>query len=406
VKILLVTPYFWPEVGAAPIRVSSLAKVFVELGHNVTVITGMPSYPEGATQAAYRRKLRLAETYEGVLVKRRWFFPAKGSGFGRIANFASAFIALIPSISGRYELTIIESPPVTNALLIPMYKMKSKKVILFLADLWPDVLVDLNLIKAGGVAERAMAKLARWSYSAADEVAVATPEMAELVTGKHVGGTRVSTLRNGVDVNTFSRVAPSYALNKELGVGERKLFLYAGTLSLICGPQILVEVAKLCDPEKIVIGILGDGPLLDQMKAAKHADSVSNLMFFGRVPAEEVASYYGISYGGLSTLAVDAPAGHIRPAKLLPALACGRPVIHSGSGPTVETLKMYDCGVSTSAGSASELASAIHEASLNPRWPQMGLNGQNYAAQNSWRHIAQQWLENSLAAVNIKTEEY
>jgi colanic acid biosynthesis glycosyl transferase WcaI len=397
VKILLVTPYFWPEIGAAPIRVSALAKVFVELGHKVTVVTGMPSYPEGATHTAYRGKLRLSETYEGVAVERRWFFPAKGSGFGRMANFASALFALFPPISKRYDLTIIESPPITNVFLIPLYKFRSKKVALFLADLWPEVLVDLKIIRAGGAVDRGLARLARWSYSTADEVAVATPEMAGIIALRQTRATKISTLRNGVDVNTFYPEVLSDAMDEELGVCGRKLFLYAGTLSLICGPEILLEVAKLCDPSKIVIGILGDGPLLNQMKAAKNSQSIVNLLFFGRVPADKVSSYYGNSYAGLSTLAPEASAGHIRPAKLLPALACGKPVIHSGSGPTVEVLNMYDCGVTVSAGNATEFASAITDAISNPRWKEMGTNAQKFAAENSWKQIAKVWLDGSMA---------
>ena len=45
--ILFLTHYFPPEVGAPQARIFETCRQLVELGHEVTVLTGFPHYPGG-----------------------------------------------------------------------------------------------------------------------------------------------------------------------------------------------------------------------------------------------------------------------------------------------------------------------------------------------------------------------
>lgn len=42
-KILIWSQYFWPET----FRINDIAAYLTRLGHEVTVLTGKPNYPEG-----------------------------------------------------------------------------------------------------------------------------------------------------------------------------------------------------------------------------------------------------------------------------------------------------------------------------------------------------------------------
>jgi colanic acid biosynthesis glycosyl transferase WcaI len=48
-RILIVSQYFWPET----FRINDLVKELVERGHNVSVLTGKPNYPQGKIYKGY-----------------------------------------------------------------------------------------------------------------------------------------------------------------------------------------------------------------------------------------------------------------------------------------------------------------------------------------------------------------
>ena len=85
---LLVTQYYYPEPGAPQIRLRALAKELTRLGRRVTVLTGMPNYPDGVIHEGYRGKLRLTEKVDGIEVHRIWLYPAGGKNpFKRLSGF-------------------------------------------------------------------------------------------------------------------------------------------------------------------------------------------------------------------------------------------------------------------------------------------------------------------------------
>ena len=79
-KILIVTHYFPPEIGAPQARLSDLARMWADSGHDVTVLTGMPNHPTGVVPDHYRRKARLLERVDGYRVVRTWLYATPNEG--------------------------------------------------------------------------------------------------------------------------------------------------------------------------------------------------------------------------------------------------------------------------------------------------------------------------------------
>ena len=65
-NILLVSQYFWPE----SFRINDLVRAWIERGHEVTVLAGLPNYPSGHLFDGYTWRGPYRETYEGADVKR------------------------------------------------------------------------------------------------------------------------------------------------------------------------------------------------------------------------------------------------------------------------------------------------------------------------------------------------
>ncbi|MGO9166145.1 MAG: hypothetical protein ACLP56_04675, partial [Candidatus Sulfotelmatobacter sp.] len=77
-KILYISQYFPPEMGAPAARAVELSRHWARLGHNVTVLTGFPNHPTGVVPLDYRGKFRrlvVREQTDGVNVVRTWLLP-------------------------------------------------------------------------------------------------------------------------------------------------------------------------------------------------------------------------------------------------------------------------------------------------------------------------------------------
>ncbi|KXK51682.1 MAG: glycosyl transferase group 1 [Chloroflexi bacterium OLB13] len=113
-RIWLVTQYYPPEVGAAPVRLSRLARMLVALGHEVSVLTAMPNYPDGVINPPYRGRFAYAETIDGVTVRRVWLYtsPSKRAR-ARIANQLSFMLTLAArgTFLKRPDVMLVESHP-------------------------------------------------------------------------------------------------------------------------------------------------------------------------------------------------------------------------------------------------------------------------------------------------------
>src|SRR5260370_22165545 len=82
-RIVILSHYFPPEVGAPQARLFELAKRAVAAGHSVTVVTGLPNYPTGVVPPEYRDRARSDEMMDGIRVIRIWVYGTPHRGFVR-----------------------------------------------------------------------------------------------------------------------------------------------------------------------------------------------------------------------------------------------------------------------------------------------------------------------------------
>ena len=81
-KILYLSQYFPPEMGAPAARAAELARHWVEAGHEVTVLTGFPNHPTGVVPSLYRSQFRRLVTrrmWNGVKLIRTYLVNRGGT---------------------------------------------------------------------------------------------------------------------------------------------------------------------------------------------------------------------------------------------------------------------------------------------------------------------------------------
>src|SRR5271163_3211128 len=103
-KILYISQYFPPEMGAPAARASELARHWTDSGHEVTILTGFPNHPTGVIAKEYRSRfwrLLAREKREGVNVIRTWLLPFPNrKSYERILNYAS--FGLSAALTGMF----------------------------------------------------------------------------------------------------------------------------------------------------------------------------------------------------------------------------------------------------------------------------------------------------------------
>ncbi len=77
-RILFLSQYFPPETEIGGIRILEIARRLITRGHRISVLTGLPNYPSGKLDPAYRKKawkLAWRENHDGIEVLRVAMFP-------------------------------------------------------------------------------------------------------------------------------------------------------------------------------------------------------------------------------------------------------------------------------------------------------------------------------------------
>ena len=140
-KILLVTQHFPPERGAVR-RLYEFASFFKDNGHDVTVLTAMPNYPDGIIPGKYKGKFYHQDMMNGLDIRRSFVLPASNAqpkkrmiGF---LTFLTSSIINSFRLKGKFDLVLASSPPVTSAMLgYVISKLRRTKLVLVVAHNTP-----------------------------------------------------------------------------------------------------------------------------------------------------------------------------------------------------------------------------------------------------------------------------
>ena len=195
-RILVLSINYWPDqTGIAAFNIWR-CEYLASRGHQVTICTGPPYYPEWRVPEASRgmpweRQVWRSEKHNGVTILRSWMFvPRLLNTKKRIlheatflaSSFARALFARLPG--GRPELILAVSPPlglaVTASALARLWRVP---FIFDVEDLQPDAAVELGMMRPGA-AVSALYRLERMAYRRARLVSTITEGMRQRIMEK------------------------------------------------------------------------------------------------------------------------------------------------------------------------------------------------------------------------------
>lgn len=177
-KILIVSFYYAPEVGAAPFRITNMAEGLQRNGMDIEVLTCLPNYPKGKIFDGYNRRFSKHETRNGIPLHRYWTYATVSKNpllrlFGML-SFSTVlwWFGLHLRTIRRFDRVIIQTPPIMTACsaIVLFKKIYRKKVILNVSDLWPQSAIELGAVREGSLYHRVLLWMERFVYRNADAI--------------------------------------------------------------------------------------------------------------------------------------------------------------------------------------------------------------------------------------------
>jgi colanic acid biosynthesis glycosyl transferase WcaI len=406
VKFLILSQFFAPEIGASQVRLSYLCRELAAAGHEVEIVTGMPHHPAGRIFPGYRGRFYLKEEWEGLTIHRVWLYAASGSNLKRLLSYASFCLTCLWALAraAKPDYIFVDSPPLF--LGVPGWiaaKLWGVPLVFNVADLWPDSVRDLGVMRDGLLVDLAY-RLERWIYQNSDVVTAVTEGIRDsLLKSKGVPPEKVLFLPNGVDTTLLRPSPPDEALKNELGLAQKKIILYAGNHGYAGAvEQILYAAQILRDESSIHFLFVGEGPEKQKLIRMASDLELNNVTFHDQVPLETVPAYVSISDAAVVTLRKSQVMAGARPAKAFVMMAGGKPIVLAAEGEAARLIHAAGAGIVVPPEDHVALANAIRTLLQYPDIAaEMGACGRKFVVSNfQWSSLVRSWIA-QLTAVPV-----
>jgi glycosyltransferase involved in cell wall biosynthesis len=368
VKVGILTQYYPPEMGAAQARLSELAQRLRERGHEVVVLTSMPSYPTGKVFDGYGGLFR-RERRDGVEVLRTWSWPTLST---RVVPRTLSYLSFVASSAllgavrlPRLDVLVTESPPLPLGVSgFLLSRLRRARWVVNVSDLWPESAVLLGVLRDQGRATRLAYRLEQFCYRHAWRVSGQSREIRESIE-RRFPRVRTLELSGGVDTTLFEPGRRDDELRTRLFGDRPVVAVYAGLHGIAQGLDQLLDAAnRLRERDDLTIAFVGDGPLKSELVNRAGRLGLDNVRFLDVQPRETMPALLASADIALVPLVTRLP-GAV-PSKLYEAMASSVPVVLVADGEPRQILEAARAGIAVPPGDVAAIAAAIDRLASSP----------------------------------------
>ena len=341
-KVLVVCQFYYPENFV----IYKIAEELVNLGHDVTVLTGKPNYGYGKIIPEYQNISD--EVINGVKVHRVDIVAREQSKSSRIKNYLSFWKnskKWVRKTKEKFDIVYSMSlSPVTILSAGNLYKKKHHvKHIVHCVDLWPESVLVTNAVKKNSLTYKILYAWSKKLYKQADEILIGSPtfkEYFEKVLKLPVNNIHYVAQPSLVEVND--------GLRKPLGQGFH--ILYCGNLGLIQEIELIPEAMKLVKNKNVIFHVIGMGPKTDELKKLVNEYKLrGRIIYHGPLPAKKAAPYFKACDLSYVSLKDEGYVGKTIPNKIMMSMAFGKPILGVVGGDSKELIIESKCGLASEA---------------------------------------------------------
>lgn len=382
-RIVYVVPHFAPDVAPTGALATQLVDRWAEGGHAIEVVTSLPWYREHSVEEGYGGTLVRHEDTPWGRITRLHPFPAadktnilrRGLSFGGFSTLAAA----VGARGDRADVVVAMSPPLTlGATGWAIAKARHAPLVFNVQDIFPDVVVDLGVVKNRWVIRAAQA-LERWCYRSADAVTVLSEDLARNVRSKSRRPENVHVIPNFVDTTTITPEPAENAYRAEYGLTGKTVVMYAGNIGLSQSLDIVIEAAGALSYESDVAFVI-NGQGAKRKELEDKARGLPNVTFVDLQPPERLSQV--LAAGDIHLVPLRSGlASSSFPSKTYSILAAGRPLIAAIDRGTeiADVIERSGAGLATPPDDAEALTKAIRRLLDSPdEAREMGLRGRRY----------------------------
>lgn len=354
-KILVVSQYFWPE----NFKINDICLGLKERGHEVTVLTGTPNYPEGVFFEGFNFWKNNDGQWNGIKVYRSKLIPRGNSSLFLMLNYLSfPFFSSIKSlfIKEKFDKVLVYEPsPVTVGLTAVFYSFFKKTPYYFwVQDLWPE-----SLSAAGGINNKLVLsifdKITRLIYNRSEKVLVQSEGFKEYIINQGIVSNKIIFYPNSTE-NFYRPVSKDENYLKKLPEGFKIMF--AGNLGEAQSLNTLIDAAKIINDKGIDVKwiFLGNGRMRENLEADITNKGLQKQVFLlGSFPSEDMPYFFSCADALIVSLKKDKIFSLTIPSKVQSYMACKKPILASLDGEGAKIIEIADCGYASPAEDVESL---------------------------------------------------
>jgi len=377
VRLLFVNQHYPPDSGATARLTAQLAEHLARRGHQVTVLTGRPTYDEAKGVPAPSREMR-----EGVRVIRLPLLARRNGPLGRALHYLSFAVSLVvgglavprPDVIHAYSST----PMFGGVAASILARLKRCPLVYGVNDVYPEVAVALGVLREG-----LLVRVGRWletrAWRGATRLVLIGERLREIALARGIDATRLAVIPNWADAKRIEPLADS-ALRREWGIREGEFLVeYAGNFGRSQDLQNVLAAARIVEQTSTNVRFVfvGSGSASEVERWTAAVPSLKVLPF---QPEERLSEV--LSAADLSLVPLRRGLGrYCVPSKVYSILASGRPVgaVLDRDCDVARIVEEIDCGFRVDPDDPESLAREILRLARDPELARrQGRNGREF----------------------------
>lgn len=296
-RVLVVSQYFWPE----QFRVNEIVKSFKDKGFEVDILTGIPNYPEGQVFKEYTSNKEDFNYYQGARIYRVPIWLRRNSNqFNLFLNYLSFILSgtifgFLKLRKKKYDyiFTFATSPITVCIVSIFFSKLKKAKSIVWVLDLWPNILIELNIVK-NKFLYKIILNLVKKIYLSNDLILAQSNTFVKIINKQiyphkkdvHFFPAWPENLIDESNKENQNQIISSFSKNITK-------IVFTGNVGEAQNFDTIFKAAKMLKNEKNLLWIvIGSGRKLEQIKSQIKKEGIKNFIFKGHVPLSEIKNYH------------------------------------------------------------------------------------------------------------------
>lgn len=391
--VLLITPYYAPDLGPSAPLLTMLSEDLVASGHQVTVLTSVPHFPTGQVASEYRGRAWRWEILNGVRICRVWV-PSGNRANLRHRLLTFVVYQVLASLVGlrlTYDVALVINPAIETGLPFALLVwLRRKPCIYGVWDLYPEVGVQLGVFRSS-IVIALVRSLEDFCLQRAALVQALSDGFLPNLQARKGSPANLLVIPPWLDTGFIQPLPRRNAFSKEFSLDDYFTILYAGNLGLSQGlGNVLSAAHLLAAHSEIRFVFVGDGAQRKELVAQSRQLRLTNVQFIPFQPRERLPEV--LATADLSLISLQAGIGNgSLPSKSFPILASGRPVlaIVDQDSSIYNLIQQSDAGVTVAPSDPQGLVNSVLTLLEDPeRRQQMGQAGRDYVVQHHSREMA------------------